>query len=58
LNTKATKTLMSNGAFFSRPYGENTDTIYSSHASTAAALKRVKSMFDPNNIMNPGKLCF
>jgi FAD/FMN-containing dehydrogenase len=58
LNTKATKTLMSNGAFFSRPYGENTDTIYSSHASTAAALKRVKAMFDPNNIMNPGKLCF
>jgi hypothetical protein len=58
LSTKATKILMANGAFFSRPYGENVDTIYSSHTSTVAALKRVKSMFDPNNIMNPGKLCF
>jgi FAD/FMN-containing dehydrogenase len=58
LNNKAVKTLVSKGAFFSRPYGENTDAIYSSHASTVTALKRVKAMFDPNNIMNPGKLCF
>jgi len=55
---KATRVLMTKGAYFSRPYGENTDTIYSSHASTVGALKRVKGIFDPNNIMNPGKLCF
>jgi FAD/FMN-containing dehydrogenase len=58
LAKKATRTLMAQGAFFSRPYGENTDAIYGSHASTVEALKRVKSIFDPNNIMNPGKLCF
>lgn len=52
------KKLMNKGAFFSRPYGEATDTILSGNASTIAALQRVKSIFDPNNIMNPGKLCF
>ena len=58
LAKKATRVLTAQGAFFSRPYGENTDAIFGSHASTVAALKRVKSIFDPNNIMNPGKLCF
>jgi FAD/FMN-containing dehydrogenase len=58
LSKKAIKVLMAKGAFFSRPYGENTDAIYSSHASTVEALRRVKSIFDPNHIMNPGKLCF
>jgi hypothetical protein len=58
LAKKATRSLTAQGAYFSRPYGENTDTIFGSHASTVEALKRVKSIFDPNNIMNPGKLCF
>ena len=55
---QATRALMNQGAFFSRPYGEQADTIYSSHASTVASLRKVKSIFDPNHIMNPGKLCF
>jgi FAD/FMN-containing dehydrogenase len=54
----AIKRLMGKGAFFSRPYGEATDTILSSNASTIAALQRVKAILDPDNIMNPGKLCF
>jgi FAD/FMN-containing dehydrogenase len=52
------KKLINKGAFFSRPYGEATDTIFSSSTSTIAALRRVKSILDPNNIMNTGKLCF
>ena len=52
------KKLMNKGAFFSRPYGEATDTIFSSNASTVAASHKVKSILDPDNIMNPGKLCF
>jgi hypothetical protein len=58
LSRKATRVLMTRGAFFSRPYGENTNAIFSCHASTVEALKKVKSIFDPNNIMNPGKLWF
>lgn len=27
-------------------------------AATVTALKKIKAIFDPNNIMNPGKLCF
>ena len=50
--------LMNKGAFFSRPYGEATDLIYRGNPSTVTSLKKVKSIFDPDNIMNPGKLCF
>jgi FAD/FMN-containing dehydrogenase len=57
-SSSSIKKLMNKGAFFSRPYGEATGTIYSSSASAVASLRRVKSIFDPDNIMNPGKLCF
>jgi FAD/FMN-containing dehydrogenase len=58
LSRRAVMALMCKGAFFSRPYGENTDIIMNRDAATVASLKKVKSIFDPNNIMNPGKLCF
>jgi hypothetical protein len=54
----ATKSLMAKGAFFSRPYGEIARMIMNRDAATMATLKKVKSIVDPNNIMNPGKLCF
>ena len=54
----AVEKLESKGAFFSRPYGETANQVISRDAATVDALKRVKSIFDPNNIMNPGKLCF
>jgi len=58
LATSTIKKLMAKGAFFSRPYGESTDIIMNSDAATVAALRKVKSITDPNNVMNPGKLCF
>jgi FAD/FMN-containing dehydrogenase len=58
LATSAIKNLMDKGAFFSRPYGESTSMILNRDAATVAALNKVKSIVDPNNVMNPGKLCF
>jgi FAD/FMN-containing dehydrogenase len=58
LAASATRSLMAGGAHFSRPYGENTLTVMNRDAATVAALKKVKNMLDPDNIMNPGKLCF
>ena len=56
-DTKAVKKLMAKGAFFSRPYGKATKAIINNNASTIEALHRVKSMLDPNNIMNTGRIC-
>jgi hypothetical protein len=58
LSAVAINNLAAHGAFFSRPYGESARTIINRDAATAGALFKVKAMFDPNNIMNPGKLCF
>ena len=58
LSTEATKKLMKEGAFFSRPYGESARLIFNQDSSLVDALKKVKAVFDPENIMNPGKLCF
>jgi FAD/FMN-containing dehydrogenase len=58
LSHLAVKTLMDRGAFFSRPYGENAGIILNRDAATVGVLNRFKKIFDPNNIMNPGKVCF
>ena len=58
LSVQATKTLMDNGAFFSRPYGESARLIMNRDAATIEVLKKLKKIFDPNDVMNPGKLCF
>lgn len=50
--------LISRGALFTRPYGDLAKKIYERTASYTTALKKVKKVFDPNNIMNPGNLCF
>jgi hypothetical protein len=54
----AALSLMNEGAYFTRPYGELAPMVYERAASYTAALKRVKKVFDPKNIMNPGNLCF
>jgi FAD/FMN-containing dehydrogenase len=54
----AAHALMNEGALFTRPYGELAPMVYDRAASYVLALRRVKKIFDPNNIMNPGNLCF
>jgi hypothetical protein len=58
LTLNATKSLVAKGAFFSRPYGESARMIMNRDATNMAILKKIKAIVDPNNIMNPGKLCF
>jgi FAD/FMN-containing dehydrogenase len=58
LSTSATKNLMADGAFFSRPYGDDARMIINKDAATVAVLHKFKKIFDPNNVMNPGKVCF
>ena len=58
LTYAAVKALLAKDAFFSRPYGENTKIIMNRDAATISILNKLKKMFDPNNIMNPGKVCF
>jgi FAD/FMN-containing dehydrogenase len=58
LFTNASDELLQQGAFFSRPYGIWADMVYNRDAATTMMLKKVKGLFDPNNVMNSGKLCF
>jgi FAD/FMN-containing dehydrogenase len=58
LAAAAVKSLMAHGAFFSRPYGENAGLIVNRNAASAAVLNKLKNIFDPNHVMNPGKAGF
>ncbi len=58
LSTLAVRELMAKGAFFSRPYGESKGMILNRDAATLSTLSKLKKIFDPNNVMNPGKVCF
>ena len=50
--------LANRGAFFSRPYGPWAEPAYRRDTQTTIGLRKLKNIFDPNNVMNPGKLCF
>jgi hypothetical protein len=58
LSALAVKHLIAHGAYFSRPYGESAGMIMNRNAASVIALTRIKKILDPNNVMNPGKLCF
>jgi hypothetical protein len=58
LYTDAAKVLLNEGAIFSRPYGTVAPMVYEKATGYTETLKRVKKIFDPNKIMNPGNLCF
>ncbi|MBS7249301.1 MAG: FAD-binding oxidoreductase [Candidatus Freyarchaeota archaeon] len=56
---KLVECLFDDGAFFSRPYGSFLSKMtYQRNLVYAQILKGIKEVFDPNNIMNPGRLCF
>lgn len=44
------------GGYFSRPYGQWAKIQLNKDARSLSALKKLQGIFDPNNIMNPGKL--
>jgi len=50
--------LIKQGAYFSRPYGIWADMVYNRDAANKEMVRTIKGIFDPNNILNPGKLCF
>lgn len=54
----AAQQLANIGASYSRPYGTLADITYRRDSEATSALRKVKGIFDPNNVMNPGKLCF
>jgi len=51
--------LIKSGAFFNRPYSLWAKETFINHSEEiVTALRKVKKIFDPNNILNPGVLCF
>lgn len=59
LLSKGQKKLLDEGASFSRPYGLVPDDVYEhSDPGEVDAMKRVKAIFDPNNILNPGTILY
>ena len=50
--------LLKAGAFFSRPYPAWAPLVYEKQATYRETLRKVKDVFDPNGLLNPGKLCF
>jgi FAD/FMN-containing dehydrogenase len=54
----ASHSLFMQNAYFSRPYGIWADMVYNADARTMIVTKKMKEIFDPNHVMNPGKLCF
>jgi FAD/FMN-containing dehydrogenase len=50
--------MLKRGAYYSRPYGIWSRMAFNRDAQTTIALRKIKGIFDPNNILNPGKLCF
>jgi len=55
---EGSEALAGKGAFFSRPYGPWARIAYRENAQVVIGQRKLKNIFDPNGILNPGKLCF
>jgi len=55
---EAGETCADMGAFFSRPYGAWARIAYGRAPQAVIGQRKLKHIFDPHGIMNPGKLCF
>jgi FAD/FMN-containing dehydrogenase len=55
---RASRACLDLGGFFSRPYGLWSELAYAQCPDTVRALKKIKNIFDPRGVMNPGRLCF
>ena len=58
VKAEAEKALFAEKAFFDRPYGELSGLVYDENSQETALLRKMKAIFDPDGILNPGKLCF
>jgi FAD/FMN-containing dehydrogenase len=47
--------LIKAGAFFSRPYGRAAEMVFKNNPGNTGLMRVVKGLFDPDNILNPGK---
>ncbi len=56
LFTRASELFAGMGAYYYRPYGIWSRMQLNKDAQSYITLQKVKGIFDPNNIMNPGKL--
>ena len=54
----ASHRLFKQQAYFSRPYGIWADMVYNADTQTKIVSQKMKDIFDPKHVMNPGKLCF
>ena len=52
---KASRAFSAMGAYYSRPYGDWARLQINKDAMSADTLKKLKGIFDPNHILNPGK---
>lgn len=58
LYAEAARRVLELGAYFNRPYGPVAEMVYRRNGDYTALLKRLKKLFDPNYVLNPGNLCF
>jgi FAD/FMN-containing dehydrogenase len=52
----ASEALITEGAFFHRPYGPWAEMVFSRTGNVSAVMKKMKEILDPNRVLNPGKL--